>query len=1050
MAQQRAGNIYGTVTDAEGNPLPGVSVTLTGTTIGAIAAQTSVEGKFRFLSLFPGNDYVLKFELQGFKARTETGVIVNIGRNADLTIKMEQGTLEEQVTVVATTPIVDTKRTQVTHTVTQEMLQSLPSGRDPWVIMAMVPSIQLDRENIGGVEGGQQPGYYAKGSSTQEWTMDGMQVTDKSSWSSPGYWDFDSFEELNISTATMDVEHRDPGIVINIVTRRGRNKLSLGGRFFYTNQYLQGKRSQELLDDLRIRGYNRADDIKDFGFNAGGPFLKDKAWWWIGYGIQQIKTINARNVHDDTYLNNYNGKINLQLIPSNRMEFLYSAADKTKFGRDSSEYFPPGYRQGSKSHFGNPTIKFQDEQTVSSNLFVSARVGKVFGGFGMRPESDLDYAKPVTVDIAKNVADSVGWFYSDRPHFYGVLQAQYFKDKIMGTAHEIKVGIELNNNEGIWTSANPGNLWVNYNYNYPVLDYRGQGQEIPPSNMKQLGTYRSVIEGTSGTKRISGYISDVITIGRFNLNLGLRFDRNKDYSPVQTARSVWLPDDPIPSPGYANNAAVDQLIMTDDVIASIRQLMPDQLRPSVTAQKLYTMLSPRIGLTYDLFGNGKTILKASYSLYPGYGLGTQFWEPYGLGGWMNYWWWDVNTNGQASKDELYWINTNSQTQAIYNVFDPITGNFIGNTTREEGNMWGGFTWGSPTLSAPTSHVDTNTWKTDLTHEIGISVDREIMKNFGVSLNFTWKRMGRFSWWLNEYFTDYDGNTLATPYIQNTGDYEVKGVVPNALNADGTSVSPGEAAGKEWWGIKPYIGSDDEWNGNYTFYSPDWLYTNRPSNNYNTYYGADLVFTKRLSNKWMFNGSLTYQTQKQHLGTAWLEPTNNWANDGQIYPFWMGGGSGKISQPFFTRWLVKLSGLYQLPFDINIAGTFSAHEGVYNENTFQVVNLSLPSTGGQDYTIPTSKYNNQPRLPSTVVINLKIEKMFRMTDTGRMYFSVDCFNVTNVATILRRYGTSLGSFYFTGAPHSETPSDYVVPYGNSGRNNELMNPIVFRLGMRFQF
>jgi hypothetical protein len=310
-AQQRTGNIYGTVMDDQGTPLPGVSVTLTGVTIAPMATTTSSEGRFRFLSLFPANDYVLKAELAGFKTKIETGVIVNIGRNSDIMVVMEPGVLEEQVTVIAQTPMVDAKKTQVTHTVNYEMLQSLPSARDPWVILQMTPGIMMDRENIGGAESGQQSAFQSRGSTGQEWTIDGMQTTDRNSGGSPGYFDFDAFEELNISTGSLDVEHRDPGVVINIVTRRGGNKLSLGGRFYYSDKYMQGTVPQEKLNELNIRGFNQIRDIKDFGFNAGGPIVKDKAWWWGSYGVQQIQTINAINVNDDTYLNNYNAKVNL-------------------------------------------------------------------------------------------------------------------------------------------------------------------------------------------------------------------------------------------------------------------------------------------------------------------------------------------------------------------------------------------------------------------------------------------------------------------------------------------------------------------------------------------------------------------------------------------------------------------------------------------------------------------------------------------------------------------------------------------------------------------
>ncbi len=71
---------------------------------------------------------------------------------------MEQGKLEEQITVVALTPIVQAKKTQVTTNVGYEQLQSLPSARDPWVVLQMAPSVFIDRENIGGSESGQQSG----------------------------------------------------------------------------------------------------------------------------------------------------------------------------------------------------------------------------------------------------------------------------------------------------------------------------------------------------------------------------------------------------------------------------------------------------------------------------------------------------------------------------------------------------------------------------------------------------------------------------------------------------------------------------------------------------------------------------------------------------------------------------------------------------------------------------------------------------------------------------------------------------------------------------
>jgi hypothetical protein len=1056
VAQQRTGNIYGTVVDDQRNPLPGVSVTLTGATIAPITTQTSDEGRFRFLSLFPGNDYVLKAELTGFKTKIETGVIVNVAKNSDIMVVMDAGALEEQVTVIAQTPIVDTKRTQITHTVNYEMLQALPSARDPWVILQLTPAIQLDRENVGGVEGGQQPYYQARGGTTQEWTVDGMQTTDMASISSPSYYDFDSFEEINISTGTMDVEHRDAGIVVNIVTRRGGNKLSLGGRFFYTGKNLQTKRPQTVLDANGLSGYNRAEDIKDFGFNAGGPLVKDKAWWWISYGIQEISTLNQINVFDKTWLNNYNGKLNLQLIPSNRFEFLFMLADKVKSGRSSSETYPAGWDQGSQFPWGNPTFKFQDEQMIGDSLFLSLRIGKSNPGFGLTPHDDLQIENLLYFDIANYVQRNTNtWFYSDRPHPYGVLQAQYFNDNILGTAHEIKIGFEYNNNRRIAVGGAPGNInayiaaygWytgIGYNYNYPVLDWDDTGDvQTPPSDMYLVGIQRSTVVDADGTDRIAAYFNDTITMGRFNLNLGLRLDRAKDFLLAQSARSLWLESDDMTGldPKYSNYAALASSLFEDDVIDSVRNdLMPDTERAYTAAQKIYTFLSPRVGLTYDLFGDGKTILKASYTLYPGGYPGVNFWAQYGLGGYMQFWWWDQNPDGIASKDELYWRDTSQDNLPIYHVYDE-DGDFVGDDAREYGWEWWGFNWGSTELSETTDLIDTTTWKTNLTHEVTLSVEKEFVRNLGASLNFTWKKMNRFSRWL-AYYPEAPGGG----HLRSQSDYEVKGTVPNTLTGSGgATIDPRDAAGTQWWGLKPY-----SIEGNYTYPTPYQYSVNFPNSRYNTYWGLDFVVTKRLSNKWMANGSFTYQMQKQHIGDSYLEPTLNWANENQLYTFAQGAGSGKINANIFSRWMFKLMGLYQLPWDLTISGTVQGHEGAIVVTNFGVNNYSLDSTGGRTYTIPTVPYGQQDRLKPVYMFNLKLEKMLKLGDTAKMYFSVDCFNIFNNDVISRRYGVSLGTFRFTGTPQAAVQTGYNVPYGQSGVNNEMMNPRLFRLGMRFQF
>ena len=325
-AQTRTGNIYGTVVDSDGTPLPGVNVTLTGPMEATMAATTSAIGRFRFLSLFPGNLYQVKAELEGFKTKIEQGVIVNAGVNSDITVVMEIGALEEEVTVVAATPVVTPKRTQITHTATYEMLQSLPSARDPWVVLQMLPSVLMDRENVGGSESGQQSGFVSKGETTDEWVMDGIQITDMSSISSPTYFDFDMFEEISVTTGMTDIEHRERSIVVSFVTKRGGNKFSFGGRFYLTDSFFQASPSGDDYEKVKevfsvekgypeVAGYNSIRDIKDFGFNTARKeiivannnrdisesqfkdillqtiYNVEEAYWHLVYRIENLKVM---------------------------------------------------------------------------------------------------------------------------------------------------------------------------------------------------------------------------------------------------------------------------------------------------------------------------------------------------------------------------------------------------------------------------------------------------------------------------------------------------------------------------------------------------------------------------------------------------------------------------------------------------------------------------------------------------------------------------------------------------------------------------------------
>ncbi|MCK7479396.1 MAG: hypothetical protein M0C28_20115 [Candidatus Moduliflexus flocculans] len=123
------------------------------------------------------------------------------------------------------------------------------------------------------------------------------------------------------------------------------------------------------------------------------------------------------------------------------------------------------------------------------------------------------------------------------------------------------------------------------------------------------------------------------------------------------------------------------------------------------------------------------------------------------------------------------------------------------------------------------------------------------------------------------------------------------------------------AGQPYYMAGPNVPTDAT---NYTLY--------RKSDASKSYMGIDLVLNKRLSNKWFANASFTWQSLKSYWGNDYFDPTNYDAFNGKPYGDWGGGASGKLAVLMYTRWMAKVSGLYQLPLGFDISGTFNAREG----------------------------------------------------------------------------------------------------------------------------
>jgi hypothetical protein len=1014
MAQVRTGTIYGKVMDTGEIPLPGVTVTLTGSVTAPVSTVTGAEGNFRFLSLSAGKDYKLTAQIQGFNTLIRENIIVVVGANVAVNLTMEMGKLENEVLVIARTPVLDTKKTTVGQVSTQEVLQELPLARSPYAILHIAPGVLTNKEDVGGSEAGSQYPIGTRGMVDQRndsWSMDGVSITDPSAaGTSPGYYDYDAFEEIIVTTGGADITSMTGGLSINMVTKRGSNNPTFGGRFFLTEETFQANNLTPALQAEGV-GINKILNLKDYGFNSGIPLIREKVWLWFSYGINDIKTVNIYGRPDNTLLTNLAAKFNAQIVPKNRFEAFIHLGNKVKQGIQSGSELPDGMIQRSIYHWGSPLLKIQDEHMFGDNLLLSMKIGRLYGGFTYVPVIDQEHENMATWDIGnQRWLDSTWNYYTKRPQQSYSLNVDYFKDQLLGASHQFKFGVEYSDRRTTdWGDETyNGNIIKRVNYDVPTVDANGDGAPDLYPGISKLEPYRANYSQTR-VNAFSVYASDTITVKRFNLILGLRFDQQTptvmptNFAAVDKASPVWQND------------------FSPDATTAIDKILPGVSIGEIKAKSddgsafAWRSLSPRLGLTWDINGDGKTIAKLSAAMY-GEFMGTgqaNYWKRGGTTGWMHFWWMDNNGNSVADLNELYWNTFNvAPTYALYRAFDD-SGNFVGNLDDAAGLMYGDYDPRSPqNTTDPYTLVDKNAGAMR-TSELMLTLEKQILSDFGLSLVGTYRKYDHFNWELSYY--------PETGQLESPDWYQSAGTPPGTIPVMGDTK---DAKNNEWYYLKPQYG-----------YTP-WRFL-KPRDGYRVdFLGVDIIFNKRLSNKWMFNGSMSWLHQATHFGTAGINnKTNLWALEGRPDV-----GEDPGAQSLNPRWMVKAMGLYQLPYGMDVSASFTAREGRLVGETFKIIDYSLPNPRSNSAVLYLAKFGTE-HLKPFINITFRFQKRVKVSN-GTITFSADVFNVFNSAVVHNRYAKLHGTLALPNNAFAVNPTDFTA--------KNILNPLAARLGVRFNF
>ncbi len=1002
VAQERSGNIYGKVVDNKGEPVPGVTLTLSGRIIAPIQTISGPQGNFRFLSLSPATDYAIRAELTGFKTKQEEGIIVSVGKNVDLTIAMEMGELQEVVTVVARSPVVDTKRTGVVANITEEFMNTVPTGRDTRSLMSFVPGVVPQKTNMGEVQQGGMMNANVRGSGMLSYwgqvAVDGQRMT-------PRYFDQENFEEVQVSIGGTNMRSRSGDLQLNLVTKRGGNEFNWGARFFLSDKKFQAQNLTQTLIAEGVPGTDRVNQNKDYGFSVGGPIKKDKAWFFLSYGVYDSDEYNISDFRVKNIQTTYNAKLNFQLLPQNRLEIWGMANQMNWVGRSASRSNPQGLEQWHAYHFGDPFFHVQDEHMFGDNLFVAANVFLDDAGYRLDPVSNPENAQIGIYNQTTQIWDRYTYQTSFKnPRLQFDLQGTYFNEKLFGVSHEIKAALEWER-VGIRGISDDDisqryNIRMDTTYNTRTFDITGDGVAdiVPGVSRLQLRRWG---EKDYDRQTVGGYLSDTITIGDFNIILGARYDR------------VWFAVGATEVLSSINQYRATLTEFTPETLDFLDELIPAFSIPAVSSNWRRDFFSPRLGFVWDIGGKGITTAKLTMGRYPYRGdLVSPFkaseFIPLGELATLSFWWLDDNANKGISYDELYWHY--AANKAPYNVFNE-SGGFVGDWSDAQGTFWDSYDPLDPTkLTSPLKTIPDRA-PLGSASEIGITLEHELFTDFKIGINLTHKVYNRTGSegtdWTVKYWPDQDK-------IENKDDYVEVGTLPQTIG----TYDLGEAAGQPY-----YLYSAEYVPTIYT------IETLREGYHHN-YYGLDLIFEKRMSKKWLLNGSFTLQKDAQYFGeTGYLNPTTNWAQE------------GRPAFAMFPRWIAKLQGIYRLPYGFNVGLSVFAREGSILTQSVTVIDYDAPNPRSQSVTAYIGKYGDL-RLKPWVSLSAHLEKMIMMGNKGRLYFIADMFNIPNMSTVTARSNQAIGTYYVRDG--------LFVPSASSLRANQIAAPRMLRLGIRFQF
>jgi hypothetical protein len=687
FAQTNSGNVYGNVTEEQGSPIPGGTVTLTGAAAPR-TAKVDASGVFRFPRVAPGR-YTVTVTMAGLAAAKRENVLVSVGQNTRIDLKMRLQTVQEDVTVINTTRYIDTRKVETGQNFSGDQLTQIPTARDVWALIQQIPGVQLDNVNVAGNASARAtgPGLTSKGSGNVAYEIDGATITDntygnplaRQNGGASVYFDFSTLEDVQAATGGSILEQQASGVTINVVTRRGTNQLKGSARYLYASANWQSDNTPAQVADAGLQSESTRF-IREYGAELGGPILKDRVWLWAAGSRQDISlspptfTPGELPYPETTVLEPWSAKLNAQISIANAASLYFLRSYRIQDGTPVAPDRPPETRQ----NFLNPTdfYKVEDSHVFSPDLF-----GSIFASY-----ASTDYLVLPVGGLERDVQYYGSSWHNTYTFNDGLApqrQANLQVSRFFNTGrvnHELKVSfnyrqLSVDSLSGLPGSRNQGG--VPWNDSVALLSRNGS-----PNFVMQYWT---------------GTISDTLTTGNLTVAAGLRYDLQQMKNRPTSSPANPLFDDPCVSCGADGG--------------SFPGLPEVAYHGSSSWQFQFTDWQPRVSATYALGEKKSTLLRASYARFADQlNAGLFFYAPGAIftNGYY-YVWKDLNKDHNVQPDEVYF----NQPQNYLNGVDPAT------------------------VGANPNQIQPGL-RTSLTSEITAGIDYQVTDDWAVSGTFSYR------------------------------------------------------------------------------------------------------------------------------------------------------------------------------------------------------------------------------------------------------------------------------------------------------------------------